>query len=153
MVAQVGGRDDRGGEDVPGGDGKPAPASAPAIELREVVLVTSATGYRSARSRASAATAPDSGCHDTVSMPSMSISTARMRRMPRPYPAAAQPARRFPHAKVQGWVISMSIYDVRTNPVSSAAGSTMVTFASRPAPPKRVILIVGTCLRRSTWPP
>jgi hypothetical protein len=29
-------------------------------------------------------TAPSSGCHDTVSTPSMSISTAPMRAMPRP---------------------------------------------------------------------
>ena len=68
--------------------GKPAPASAAAIDawLREVVLVTSATGYPFSRSRRSAATAPGNGCHDTVSTPSISISTARMRRMPRPYP-------------------------------------------------------------------
>ena len=66
--------------------GKPAPASAAAIDarVREVVLVTRASGSAAARSRRSAATAPSSGCHDTVSTPSMSISTAPMRAMPRP---------------------------------------------------------------------
>ena len=66
--------------------GKPAPASTPAIEarVREVVLVTRASGTPAARSRRRAATAPGSGFHETVSTPSMSISTARMRRMRRP---------------------------------------------------------------------
>ena len=65
--------------------GKPAPASAAAIDarVREVVSVTRASGSAAARSRRSAATAPSSGCHDTVSTPSMSISTAPMRAMPR----------------------------------------------------------------------
>ena len=63
--------------------GKPASASALAIEarVREVVLVTRASGTAAARSRRSAATAPGSGFHETVSTPSMSISTAPMRRM------------------------------------------------------------------------
>ena len=57
--------------------GKPAPARAAAIEDRgrEVVLVTRASGRSAARSCRSAATVPGSGCHDTVSTPSMSIST------------------------------------------------------------------------------
>src|SRR5215469_3170130 len=60
---------------------KPAPASTAAIEarVREVVLVTRASGSAALRSRSRAATAPASGCHDTVSTPSMSISTAPMR--------------------------------------------------------------------------
>src|SRR6516162_3418342 len=63
---------------------KPASASAAAIDarLREVVLVTRASGSAASRSRSSAATAPSSGRHDTVSTPSMSISTAPVRRMP-----------------------------------------------------------------------
>jgi hypothetical protein len=66
--------------------GKPAPASALAIEarVREVVLVTRASGTPAARSRCRAATAPGSGFHETVSTPSMSISTAPMGRMRRP---------------------------------------------------------------------
>jgi hypothetical protein len=61
--------------------GKPAPAMTLAIEarVREVVLVTRASGTPAARSWCSAATAPGSGFHETVSTPSMSISTARMR--------------------------------------------------------------------------
>jgi len=64
--------------------GNPAPASTAAISDRgrEVVLVTRATGRPAARKRRSAATAPGSGCHDTVSTPSMSMSTPLMR-MPR----------------------------------------------------------------------
>ena len=57
--------------------GKPASASTAAIadRGREVVLVTRATGRPAARRRRSAATAPGSGRHDTVSTPSMSMST------------------------------------------------------------------------------
>jgi hypothetical protein len=63
--------------------GKPASASVPAIQarVREVVLVTRASGTPAARSRPRAATAPGSGFHETVSTPSMSISTARIGRM------------------------------------------------------------------------
>jgi hypothetical protein len=50
---------------------------------RDVVLVTRANRRPAARSCRSAATAPGSGRHDTVSTPSMSISTPLMR-MPRP---------------------------------------------------------------------
>lgn len=66
--------------------GKPAAASVLAIEarVRDVVLVTRASGTAAARSRRRAATAPGSGFQETVSTPSMSISTARMRRMRRP---------------------------------------------------------------------
>jgi len=65
--------------------GKPAPARAAAIDARgrDVVLVTRANRRPAARSCRSAATAPGSGRHDTVSTPSMSISTPLMR-MPRP---------------------------------------------------------------------
>ena len=64
--------------------GKPSAASTAAIDsrVREVVFVTSASGSAAPRSRFSAATAPSIGFHDTVSTPSMSISTAPMRRMP-----------------------------------------------------------------------
>ena len=64
--------------------GKPASASALAIDarVRDVVFVTRASGNAAARSRCSAATAPGNGFHETVSTPSMSISTARMGRMP-----------------------------------------------------------------------
>ncbi len=64
----------------------PAVASSAAIQarVREVVLVTRASGSPAARSRCSAATAPASGFHDTVSTPSMSISTAPIRAMARP---------------------------------------------------------------------
>ena len=52
---------------------------SPAVKfVREVVLVTSASGSAAARSRFSAPTAPSSGFHDTVSTPSMLISTAPM---------------------------------------------------------------------------
>jgi hypothetical protein len=63
--------------------GKPAPASVSAIDarVREVVLVTRASGTAAARARCRAATVPGSGFHETVSTPSMSISTPRMRRM------------------------------------------------------------------------
>jgi hypothetical protein len=83
---QAGGSADRRGEDVTAVTGKPAPASARAIEARvhEVVLVTTASGTSAVRSRRSAATAPGSGLHETVSTPSMSISTARICRMRRP---------------------------------------------------------------------
>ncbi len=66
--------------------GKPAPASVLAIDarVRDVVLVTRASGNPAARSRCRAATAPGSGLHETVNTPSMSISTARMGRMRRP---------------------------------------------------------------------
>jgi hypothetical protein len=65
--------------------GKPAPASAAAIAARgcDVVLVTRASGSAAERSQRIAATVPGSGRMDTVSTPSMSISTAPTR-MPRP---------------------------------------------------------------------
>ena len=67
----------------PAATGKPVPASVSAIDarVREVVLVTRASGTAAARSHCSAATAPGSGFHETVSTPAMSISTARIRRM------------------------------------------------------------------------
>ena len=48
--------------------GKPASASAPAIDarVREVVLVTRASGYPAARSHCSAATAQGSGVHQAL---------------------------------------------------------------------------------------
>ena len=65
--------------------GKPAAVRAAAIDarVREVVLVTRASGIPAARSHCSAATAPLMGSQDTVSTPSISISTARVRRMRR----------------------------------------------------------------------
>ncbi|HET7247227.1 MAG TPA: hypothetical protein VFJ07_20565 [Streptosporangiaceae bacterium] len=84
VVVQVGGCESGGGENVRGGDREAGPARAAAIDARgrEVALVTSASGSPAERSR-SAATAPGSGRHDTVSTPSMSISTAPTC-MPRP---------------------------------------------------------------------
>jgi hypothetical protein len=63
---------------------KPAPDSAAAIEarVREMVLVTKASGSPASRNRCSAATAASSGFYDTVSTPSMSISTAPMQTIP-----------------------------------------------------------------------
>ena len=67
----------------PGPTPKPARPRVAAIQARvcEVVLVTSATAKPAARSRATASTAPGTGRQDTVSTPSMSSKTARIRRM------------------------------------------------------------------------
>jgi hypothetical protein len=64
--------------------GNPASTSVAAIEarVREVVLVNSATARPISRSRVTASTAHGIGRHDTVSTPSMSISTARIRATP-----------------------------------------------------------------------
>ena len=61
--------------------GKPARESFSAIaaRLREVALVTSASGRSAARSRSIASTAPGRGFQETVSTPSMSIRTAPIR--------------------------------------------------------------------------
>jgi hypothetical protein len=58
---------------------KPAPASAAAIEarVRDVALVTKASGSPASHNRRSAATAPSSDFHDTVTTPSMSIDQHR----------------------------------------------------------------------------
>src|SRR6266704_2507189 len=75
----------------PAPTGKPASASTPAIaaRVRDVVLVSSAILSPAARIRDTAATAPGSGRHDTVSTPSMSIRTASMAGS---YPIPAGPA-------------------------------------------------------------
>jgi hypothetical protein len=86
MLSEVGGSDDRRGEDVLRGDreaalGQRRGDGGPGV--REVVLVSSFTARAACRSQVTASTAPGSGRQDTVSTPSMSIRTAVSSGMPR----------------------------------------------------------------------
>ncbi len=69
MRGQIGGRDDRSGQNVAAVTATPAPDSAAAIEawVPEMVLVTRASRSPASRNRRSAATAPSNGFHDTIS--------------------------------------------------------------------------------------
>src|SRR5712691_7023622 len=79
--------------------GKPAPASVLAIEarVREVVLVTRASGTPAARSRCRAATAPGSGFHETVTAPAQDTGSCQR---PGLKPTAGQPAINAPRSRI-----------------------------------------------------
>lgn len=70
MRGQIGGRDDRSGQNISDSDRKARLDSAAAIKarVREMVLVTKASGSPASRNRRSAATALSSRFHDTIRM-------------------------------------------------------------------------------------